>query len=149
MQTTFSSKVGRTIIKTNYYLEVSASWVHPRCANTHNCLGTTLERWWNTKVKFDVPYTLHLPKPPRLLLKKCFLKPQVWLLCKSGYNSEIVFYWSFSPQKPSINHWKSFQKVDLVITIILWGYYSRAAFIQKLILELWIFGFRQLFKSGS
>ena len=26
------------------YLEVPASWIHPRCANAHNCLGPTLGR---------------------------------------------------------------------------------------------------------
>ena len=26
-------------------LKRSTSWVHPRCANTHNCLGPALERW--------------------------------------------------------------------------------------------------------
>ena len=26
------------------YLEVPASWIHPRCADAHNCFELTLER---------------------------------------------------------------------------------------------------------
>ena len=32
------------------YKEVPVSQLHPRCANTHNCLGPTLGKWWNTEV---------------------------------------------------------------------------------------------------
>ena len=35
-----------------FYLKVPASRILPRCANAHNCLGSTLDRWWNSKVWF-------------------------------------------------------------------------------------------------
>ena len=42
----------RHVFKNDY--EVPASWVQPRCANAHSCLGLTLGRWWNTKVSFNI-----------------------------------------------------------------------------------------------
>ena len=34
----------------NSFVEVPASRVHLRCANTHICCGLILRRWWNSKV---------------------------------------------------------------------------------------------------
>ena len=48
--------------------KLPASRVHPRCDNAHNCLGPTLERWWNTEVSFNIQSSAspHLMDPSGL-----------------------------------------------------------------------------------